>query len=478
MASVVLRLVVEGARHLFEAAHWLLWTLPVWGVLQLLLYKAWKLPLNLTTDAVIERMRAGKPIDALLAPGILLATAMTIVGGGSVGTEAGALQIGASLGSTIGKRFHLRNVLHDGGAADVHGINQYMAATGMAAAFSALFFAPLGSCMLVLELMRFVPLRYVCSMLVACFCAYAVSASVHIGDIITTVPVPELTWRMAGVCVVVGIAAAIGGSVFALGIHLVQGLTARLNANQFLWVVVGGVLFAVLVAACGWWRLTGSGGAELNEVLRVPDVSADFLVKMLLTMICLGFWFKGGEIMPSLCIGGLLGSACFAMTGAEPLTGAALGAIAFLAAFNRCPVSAFLLGCEIFGWAMAPCMGITVLVSFLFGYPVGIYGSAIDVFTRSGWQRLTETLRGYALLNQSSRQAGFIDFAMAADRAIKRAAATGRVAVQDEEKLWAAEHPERAKREEARKERHDERHDERKKDGAHTRNPLENGHSS
>ncbi len=49
----------------------------------------------------------------------------------------------------------------------------------------------------------------------------------------------------------------------------------------------------------------------------------------LLTFICLGFWFKGGEIMPSLCIGGLLGGACFAMTGSSPQMGVAVWRFVF-----------------------------------------------------------------------------------------------------------------------------------------------------
>ena len=87
----------------------------------------------------------------------------------------------------------------------------------------------------------------------------------------------------------------------------------RIRHNYFVWVIVGGLLFAVLVTVFGWWRFTGSGGEMLNDVLNMPDLSADFAIKMLLTVLCLGMWFKGGEIMPSFCIGGLLGSACFAI---------------------------------------------------------------------------------------------------------------------------------------------------------------------
>ncbi|RYQ58438.1 voltage-gated chloride channel [Bifidobacterium pseudolongum subsp. globosum] len=287
-ASIVLCLFVGAARHLFERAPWLIWLLPVMGVVQLLMYRWWKLPLNLTTDAIIEKMRAGDHLSALLAPGILFSTGMTILAGGSVGKEAGALQIGASLGTTIAKPFRLHNILRCENHDDTYEINRYIASNGMAAAFSALFFAPLGSCMLVLELMRFTQLQYVTSMLIACFIAFLISDHFGIGEVINAVPVPSTSWRIIGVCIVIGIAAAVAGSAFAIAIRLLQALTMCIRRNYYVWVIVGGLMLAALVTVFGWWRFTGSGGEMLNDVLNMPDLSADFAIKMLLTVLCLG----------------------------------------------------------------------------------------------------------------------------------------------------------------------------------------------
>ena len=197
-------------------------------------------------------------------------------------------------------------------------------------------------------------------------------------------------------------------------------------------MIAGGLLFAALVSMFGWWRFTGSGGMMLNDVLNMPDLSFDFAIKMLLTVLCLGMWFKGGEIMPSFCIGGLLGSACFAMTGIEPLFGAALGSICFLAAFNRCPMSAVLLGCEIFGWGMFPFLAVGVAIAFLFGYPVGMYGASIDVLARSGWHRFFSNVRAAVASNEVHDDAGFADFVMAAATALHHVAGSAELAAQSE----------------------------------------------
>ena len=136
--------------------------------------------------------------------------------------------------------------------------------------------------------------------------------------------------------------------------------------------------------------------------------------------------------MPSFCIGGLLGSACFAMTGTEPLFGAVLGSICFLAAFNRCPMSAVLLGCEIFGWSMFPFLAVGVAIAFLFGYPVGMYGASIDVLARSGWHRFFSNIRASVASNEVHDDAGFTDFVMAAGSALQHVAGSAMIAAQSE----------------------------------------------
>ena len=219
--SILLCLFVDAMRSVFVRNTWLIWLLPVAVLLELLLYKMFRIPLGETTESVIARMRHGRPVRGLLAPGIFLTTGMSILAGGSVGKEAGARQMGASLGATIAKPFKLHDVLRvQEGAAEDRSMHSYAASMGMAATFSALFFAPLGSCMLVLEFMRFSELRYVASMLIGCFVAYFIARHFGIGDLICTVPIPEFTWRAVGICLVIGVACAVAGSIFALCIGL------------------------------------------------------------------------------------------------------------------------------------------------------------------------------------------------------------------------------------------------------------------
>lgn len=97
-------------------------------------------------------------------------------------------------------------------------------------------------------------------------------------------------------------------------------------------------------------------------------------MKALLTIVCLGLWFRGGEIMPTFTVGALLGASCTVMTGGEPGWSAAVGLVAFFAAMSRCPLAALFMGCEIFGFSGAPLFALAVAISFSLGRDVGYYG--------------------------------------------------------------------------------------------------------
>lgn len=395
-ASVVLCLAVGLAYSTVLAHQWLLYLLPVLGVLATLLYRWWKLPLNTTTHTVVNDIRADKEISPLLAPGILLGTFLSILGGASVGKEAGALHMGASLGDLVSRPFKLKPVakrdqeqLQDRGQQDGRapsrtdrpdgGMRAYAASLGMAATFSALFFAPLGSAFFVFELTRYKRsvVKHALTVLLACFVAYAIASAIGIGDVIPKVPVPGVSWPVVGQCIVIGAVAGLVGTLFVKGIDGLQRATQRISKNYYLWVFAGGLLICGLVLLFGWQAYEGTGGDQLALALRGDQAPWGFAIKAVLTMLALGLWFKGGEIMPTFTIGALLGASCTVMTGGDVGIAAATGLVAFFTAMSRCPLAAFFMGCEIFGWAAAPLFAIAVIVAYPIGRDVGFYGEGV-----------------------------------------------------------------------------------------------------
>ncbi len=363
LASITLCLVVNGVYSLFLAYRFLLFLIPVTGILSLLLYRACSLPLTLSTEDVVAHIQHERAVSGKLAPAILLGTALTIIGGGSVGKEAAALQMGASLGQVSAKPFKLSS-LRRNQRRDLTG---FAAACGMASCFSALFFAPLGSAVFVLEMSRFdkAVAHRLPAILVGCFVGFAISKTVNIGDYIPAAVVPSFAPELIVQCVVVGVACGVFGTLFARGIKGARALLAKRVHNPYIGVVAGGLIFIALVLCFDWIGFTGTGSALLLNALQGQGATADFAIKLLLTMLCLGFGFKGGEIMPMFTIGSLLGLSCAMWLGsADVAFCAALGLVAFFGAASKCPLAAVLIGCETLGWLCAPYLVVVVALSF------------------------------------------------------------------------------------------------------------------
>lgn len=376
-ASILLSLAVDLASSLSSRFSWLLFALPVLGVLSLCLYKLLKLPVNLATDTVVNDMRANRRVPAALTPGILAGTCLTVIGGGSVGKEAAVMQMGASLGATVGRPFKLYAVRREHRREGL--LEGYAAACGMAAAFSALFFAPLGAAMFVLELVRFKGsvARHAATMLLASFVAYAIAKPIGIGDAIPAVAMPALSWETVAECLVVGLACAGAGALFAAGLTGTRHVMRTRVGKPLVVVVAGGLIIVALVLACSWQRFEGTGAPLLMGALAGHAGSGDFAVKALLTVLALGFGFKGGEIMPMFTIGALLGCALGQLAGVSAPFLAAVGMVSFFAAASRCPFAAFLMGAEIFGLAAVPYVAVGVAAAYLGSRDFGVFGHGL-----------------------------------------------------------------------------------------------------
>ena len=131
--GTLFHLTVEHATELRAAQPWLLFLLPVAGLLITALYKVTKCE-GVGTNNVIRAVQSGEPVSILLVPAIFLGTVLTHLCGGSAGREGAALQMGGSIGWNLGTLLRLKD--HDRRTATI---------SGMAAFFSALFGTPLAA---------------------------------------------------------------------------------------------------------------------------------------------------------------------------------------------------------------------------------------------------------------------------------------------------------------------------------------------
>ena len=111
---------------------WLLYLLPVGGLIIVGAYHLLRDEKDTGTNLVISAIHSDDELPLRMAPLIFISTLITHLFGGSAGREGAALQMGGSIGNAIGKFFRFDD-------KDKH----VMIMCGMSACFSALFGTPI-----------------------------------------------------------------------------------------------------------------------------------------------------------------------------------------------------------------------------------------------------------------------------------------------------------------------------------------------
>ena len=359
--------VLHFVTHLRGEHMWLVWLLPLGGLLTVGLYRILKLRKNRGTNEIIDAILNNDPVKATVAPAIFLATATTHLLGGSAGREGAALQLGGSIGSWIAKWLRLddkdRTVL---------------IMSGMSAVFAGLFGTPLAACIFVLEFIMvgriFTPALVPCylSALVASLGAQALGILPETFPLTTSVAFNiSGTLRYMLLAVLVSLVGIIMCQIF----HKAEHLAARFIPNTWLRIAIGGAVIAGLTAIVGDQRYNGAG---MDMALTAVGGQADwydFLMKMLFTAVTLAAGFKGGEIVPTFCIGATFGCVLGSLLGLDPGISAALGLVGLFCCATNAPLAAIALSIEMFGSTNLYLFGLVCVICFLLSGNGGLYGS-------------------------------------------------------------------------------------------------------
>lgn len=126
--------------HVRSEHMWLIFLLPVGGILTVLIYRLFGMQGNKGTNEIIDATLDGHPVSPMVAPSIFLATAITHLFGGSAGREGAALQLGGSTASMLAKLFRLKERER-----------KVMVMAGMSAVFAGIFGTPLTAALFCME---------------------------------------------------------------------------------------------------------------------------------------------------------------------------------------------------------------------------------------------------------------------------------------------------------------------------------------
>ncbi len=344
---------------------WLLYLLPIGGLLSVSIYKLCRVK-NIGTTNVFDCVRTEQNLPPLLAVAVFCGTCISHLFGASSGREGAALQIGGGVANTFGRLFKLdEDTRHQ------------LIMCGMAALFSAVFGTPLAAWIFVLEVIftKFC-FKAALPVLLSSVTAFAISQLLNVHpERFNIGAMPgfsiSLIWKIA----IVTAAGILVAFVFCKCLDLGKGFAKKLFKNEFLRIAVGGIIIITLTLLINTRDYNG-GGIDIIERTFDGSVKYEaFAVKILFTIICVACGYKGGEIIPTLFIGATLGGALALILGLPIAVGAAVGMAVLFVCATKCPVATILLCYEMFGFNCLPIITPAVIISFCIARYKGLYNN-------------------------------------------------------------------------------------------------------
>ena len=363
---------VDCATNVRLAHPWILYLLPLGGVVIALLYRLCRLE-GAGTNAVIESVHFGKEVPVLLVPLIFVSTVITHLCGGSAGREGAALQIGGGIGYRTGTLLRL-------GEKDL----PLATLCGMAGVFSALFGTPLTATIFALEVISVGVLYYagLLPCITASLTGYYIALLMGVEPTRFTVAMPALAWPTLGLVAVLAVGCALVSILFCRGLHITEHLAARVLKDPFLRAAAGG---CVIVAATLLLGTTDYNGAGMDVVARALSGQADpwaWLLKLAFTAVTIGCGFKGGEVVPSFFVGATFGCVFGGLLGLPPAFAAAIGLVSVFCGAVNCPIASVILSIELFGSGGLVYFAAACAISYLLSGYCGLYSSQTILYSK------------------------------------------------------------------------------------------------
>jgi CIC family chloride channel protein len=295
-------------------------------------------------DAIFYKEGRIRPVVAAVKS---LASALSIGSGSAVGREGPIIQIGASLGSSIGQLARLEAWQRI-----------TLVAAGAGAGIAATFNTPIGGVIFAVELMMpevstrtFLPVALATG--TATFVGRTFFGPRPAFDVpaLGTLSVHPSAIYVLALYAILGVVAGVAAAGFIRGLHLAEQQFDRIK-NAYLRHAIGmsmvGVMMYAYFRLTGHYRVEGVGYSTIQDVLLGGLAAAPFLAllslaKLVATSVSLGSGSSGGIFSPSLFMGATLGGAfgavchllfpstdvsvpAFAMVGMAAMVGGSTGA--------------------------------------------------------------------------------------------------------------------------------------------------------
>ncbi len=360
---------------------WLLFLLPVAGILIYFLYKLWGKNSERGNNLIIDEIhKPGGGVPFRMAPLVLITTIITHLFGGSAGREGTAVQMGGSIAQLFAKWFRLKDV-------DV----RIVLTAGIAAGFGAVFGTPLTGAIFAIEVLAIGKIEYgsllpclVASIVGDITCAawgihhtqYSILFSENISNTFFHIDI-----LLTGKVILAGICFGLSSFLFAEMVHVLKSQFKKFIKIPYLIPVAGALIIIALTYILGTKDYLGLGvstpdgkGVSIVNAFHINGATHwSWLWKIIFTAVTLSAGFKGGEVTPLFFIGATLGNTLSWLLGAPVDLFAGIGFIAVFAGATNTPLACTIMGIELFGGEHTLYFAIACFTAYFFSGHSGIY---------------------------------------------------------------------------------------------------------
>lgn len=366
---------LDSVTKLRESHTYVLYFLPLVGFFIGWVYHQFGSKASKGNNLLLEEIHSPSSVIPIrMAPLVLFGTLLTHFFGGSAGREGTAVQMGGSIAHQI-VRFYRLSLKEQ----------QTLIILGMSAGFSAVFGTPIAAAIFSIEVIQIGANRwklFLPSLLIAWIshevCLYwKVSHSVF----------PNVTFEFESILILVLFLLAIASGFVA---KLFTWLLHSISKYSQTWIVyppfrpfVGGIILVVFFLSGVHLDYFGLGVKTIQNAFTGFLPYESFFWKLILTVITIGFGFKGGEVTPLFFIGASLGN-LFAILDPVHLTlFVSVGFISVFSGATNTPLACAVMGMELFGFQSGVVFFIATQIAYIMSGHVSIYSS--QIITKKKW---------------------------------------------------------------------------------------------
>ena len=212
------------------------------------------------------------------------------------------------------------------------------------------------------------------------------------------VKLDEKDMHLAVMCGMSGLFSALFGTPLTATIFAMEVISVGIiYYSAFLPCIVSALTAYGVTLLCGLqptaYRLTEIPALTVPTILLVAVIGAaavvqgealpyDFILKILFTVITIGFGYKGGEIIPTFFIGATMGALIGGWIGLPPQFAAAIGLVALFCGVVNCPIASLVLSIELFGSEGLLYFAVAICLSYMLSGYYGLYSGQKIMYSK------------------------------------------------------------------------------------------------